>query len=117
MLYTGGNVFKLDKIIIPVNIGDHHWSLVVAYVQKREIKYYDSMEGGGGAKWVEALQVYLRGEALKWVGDSTVGQDLLKLDEWSLVSTTTDDTPQQNNGSDCAHLRAPLRSTSMKVGR
>ena len=101
MLYTGGNVFKLENIIIPVNIGDNHWSLVVAYVQKREIKYYDSMGGGGGAKWMEALQVYLRGEALKWVGDSTVGQDLLKLDEWSLVSTTTDDTPQQNNGSDC----------------
>ena len=35
------------------------------------------------------------------MGDSTVRQDLLELDEWSLVSTTTDDTPQQNNGSDC----------------
>ena len=52
------------------------------------------MEGGGGAKWVEALQVYLRGEALKWVGDSTVRQGLLELDEWPLVSTTTNDTPQ-----------------------
>ena len=50
---------------------------------------------------MEALRVYLRGEAIKWVGDSAVRQDLLKLDEWSLVSTTTDDTPQQNNGSDC----------------
>ena len=37
------------------------------------------MEGGGGAKWVEALQVYLRGEALKWVGDSTVRQGLFEL--------------------------------------
>ena len=35
------------------------------------------------------------------MGDSTVRQDLLELDEWSLVSTTTDDTPQQNNGSGC----------------
>ena len=50
MLYTGGNVFKLDKIITPVNIGDHNWSLVVAYVQKREIKYYDSMEGDPDAR-------------------------------------------------------------------
>jgi len=98
---TGGNVFKLDKIIIPVNIGDNHWSLVIAYVQEREIKYYDSMEGGGGTKWMEVLQVYLRGEAKKWVGDSTVRKGLLKLDEWSLVSTTTNNTPQQNNGSDC----------------
>ena len=94
MVSTGGNVFKLDKIIIPVNIGDNHWSLVIAYVQEREIKYYDSMEGGGGTKWMEVLQVYLRGEALKWVGDSTVRKGLLKLDEWSLVSTTTNDTPQ-----------------------
>ena len=50
---------------------------------------------------MEALQVYLRGEALKWRRDPTVRKDLLELDEWSLVSTTTDDTPQQNNGSDC----------------
>ena len=58
-------VFKLDKIIIPVNTGDRHWSLVVAYVQERKIKHYDSMEGEGGTQRMEALRVYLRGEALK----------------------------------------------------
>ncbi len=42
---TWDNVFKLDKIIIPVNTGGYHWSLVVAYVQERKIKHYDSMEG------------------------------------------------------------------------
>ena len=48
-----------------MNTGDRHWSLVVAYVQERKIKHYDSMEGEGGTQRMEALRVYLRGEALK----------------------------------------------------
>ena len=30
---TGGNVFLLDKVVIPVNLNQAHWCLCVAHVK------------------------------------------------------------------------------------
>ena len=100
ILSTGGNVFKLDRLIIPVHVDNAHWCLVVAFVQERKIQCYDSI-GQEGTRWMEALREYLRHEAEKWARDGTVARHLLALDEWTLVPTQTRETPQQNNGSDC----------------
>jgi sentrin-specific protease 1 len=96
---VSGNVFKLDKIIIPVNVGHSHWCLCVAYIQQRRIQYYDSMNGAGDT-YLNGLKYYLQEEAKKWVGDPSVPQHLLDFDSWTLVPSTGD-TPQQNNCSDC----------------
>jgi len=53
---TKGNVFLLDKILIPVNVGNYHWCLCVAYVQHRRIEYYDS-KGGNGMHFMRGLKV------------------------------------------------------------
>jgi hypothetical protein len=97
---TGGNLFKLDKIIIPINLGDSHWVLIVAFVQQRRIQYYDSCHGPGD-DYLKGLKVYLQNEAIKWKGDESVPQHLLDLEAWDLVPTDRAATPQQNNGSDC----------------
>ena len=53
---TNGNVFLLDKMVVPINISNSHWCCVVAYVQQKKIKCFDSM-GGSGLKFMEILKV------------------------------------------------------------
>jgi sentrin-specific protease 1 len=95
---TGGNVFKLELMMIPCNIENAHWCLCAANFTKKQIQYYDPM-GGDGLHFMRGLQKYLKDEAKKHVGDVSVAH-LLDLDSWELISTDKD-TPQQDNGTDC----------------
>jgi Ulp1 family protease len=64
---VGGNVFELDKLLIPVNISNRHWCLCVAHVQDKRIEYYDSM-GSTGAHYCNGLKRFFADEAKNWVG-------------------------------------------------
>ena len=52
------DVFAKDKIFIPVNISNSHWTLLVVYVQRKEIHYYDSMSGSGKTYTKAAMKVF-----------------------------------------------------------
>jgi sentrin-specific protease 1 len=91
----GGDIFCLDKVFIPVNISNVHWTCAVIFVQEKTIQYFDSM-GGDGMKYLKALLEYIKDE---W-GSKNQGQALPNQAEWKLVSTTID-TPRQENGFDC----------------
>lgn len=39
----GIDVFKMDKLLFPINVDDMHWALVVIYPQKKEIHLFDSL--------------------------------------------------------------------------
>lgn len=95
-----GNIFGLDKLVIPININDSHWTLIVAFMQERRVQYYDSLHSPG-ANYLKAFKVYLQGEAEKWKGDKLVPEHLLNIDEWNLVPTDHTATPKQNNNPDC----------------
>ena len=87
------DIFELDKIFIPINISQSHWSLAVILIQKKEILYVDSMNGQGkGTKYVKAL--------LRWLVDEarTRKNTALNTSEWKLTSISC---PQQRNGFDC----------------
>lgn len=43
----GKSLFKLDKILIPVNIGLYHWTLACIFMEKKCIQYYDSLNTDG----------------------------------------------------------------------
>jgi len=98
---TGGNVFLLDKMVVPVNVGNSHWCLCVAFVQQKKIQYFDSM-GGPGFRFMRGLKQYFKDEAKKYRGQaSSAGfAHLLNVDEWELVPTQNG-TLQQTNGKDC----------------
>ena len=51
------DVFEKEKIFIPVNINNTHWTLLVVYIQKKEIHYYDSMSGSGKTYTKAAMKV------------------------------------------------------------
>jgi hypothetical protein len=95
---AGGCVFKLDKLIVPVNVSNSHWCLAVAHVRERRLQYYDSM--------------VLQGEAKKYNGDA--GVDVAN---WEVVPTQVWGprrcgahagellASQQDNSDDCGILR------------
>jgi sentrin-specific protease 1 len=91
----GKDIFGLDKVFIPVNMSNVHWTCVVIFVQERKIQFFDSM-AGDGMYYMKALLQYLKDE---WASKNN-GQELPHLSEWKLVSTTLD-TPRQKNGYDC----------------
>ena len=72
------NIFEKDKIFIPVNISNTHWTLLVVFMQAKQIHYYDSMSSSG-KKYMQT--------AMRWVKDE--GREKLKMEvdesEWKLV--------------------------------
>jgi len=90
----GKDIFNLDKIVIPVNVGRMHWVCVVAYMQEKRIQFYDSM-GDAGNDYLQHMFRFLQDEHM-----DKKKQPLPDADSWQLV-TCTNDTPRQRNGYDC----------------
>mmetsp|Transcript_25488 Transcript_25488/g.42539 ORF Transcript_25488/g.42539 Transcript_25488/m.42539 type:complete len:449 (+) Transcript_25488:85-1431(+) len=90
------DVFEKEKIFMPVNLNNTHWTMAVVFVQRKEIHYYDSMSGCGN-RWLEAVLHWLQDEA-----DTKKGQ-VLEAAEWTLLDggPSAAAVPQQQNGSDC----------------
>lgn len=86
------DVLELDKVIIPINISNCHWTLGAIFVQNKEIHYYDSM-GSTGQKYLDAMW--------QWVFDEVKAKKriLLNKSEWTILPVP--ETPKQNNGTDC----------------
>lgn len=86
------DIFARDKIFIPINISNTHWTIAIVLIQLKEIHYYDSMRGEGG-KYKTGL--------LQWVKDDAKAKKGIDLDtsDWKLISKRN--CPQQQNGFDC----------------
>jgi sentrin-specific protease 1 len=91
----GGDIFKLHKLFIPINIPGVHWTLIVISFSEHSIQYYDSMGHGHGAFYLEQVFKYLKDESER-IGR----QDAFIEKEWKKI-TCTEDTPQQGNSHDC----------------
>ena len=115
------DIFEKEKIYFPINIGNAHWTLLVLFVQLRQIHYYDSMDGRG-KKYLDTI--------LQWVVDEGKEKKEIVVDtsDWLLVEHYSVEkvkqilaangneeffranyskfgqrhyVPQQNNGFDC----------------
>lgn len=87
----GKDIFKLDKIIIPINQGNAHWICGVIFMKEKRIQIYDSL-GGSGRVYLNALFQYVQDEH-----KDKKKSPLPDIDEWTCVVTTRD-TPTQQNG-------------------
>jgi hypothetical protein len=36
------DLFELDRVLVPVNMGNHHWTLAIVNTTEERIEYYDS---------------------------------------------------------------------------
>ncbi|QRW00650.1 Ulp1 protease family, carboxy-terminal catalytic domain protein [Ceratobasidium sp. AG-Ba] len=86
------DIFKKDVVLLPVNIGNMHWTCAAINFAKKRIEYYDSM-GTNRGKIYKHLREYLNKEHLdkkKKPFDFTGWKDYF-----------SDDAPQQDNAHDC----------------
>ena len=57
-----GNIFQVQKMVMPVNVGGGHWALIVAYMKERKLRSFDSMNSKHGAV-MEMLLKHFEAEA------------------------------------------------------
>eukprot|EP00946_MAST-07B_sp_MAST-7B-sp1_P003145 g3145.t1 len=88
------DIFALQRMVVPVNIGNTHWTSVQVDFSRKEIVFYDSM-GGPGDEYLEAVLGYLKAEHEKKKETPMPGAD-----KWVLRNSGRS-VPQQKNGSDC----------------
>ena len=88
----GGNIFSLEKFVVPIDIGNGHWTCAVIHMNAKKVAYYDSLKGRG-KKYMKALFNYVKEE---WRRRHNT--ELPCSDEWSM---TTVACPHQRNGYDC----------------
>ena len=83
-----GNVQNLDVVLFPVNVNGNHWTLVVASIYDKTLRYLDSLSGDG-TTYLDAVE--------KWFGDEANARGLSQL-SWSRPNVVC---PQQHNSFDC----------------
>jgi hypothetical protein len=86
---------KLDKLLLPININNMHWVLIVVNFKIKSINYYDSKSGNSdnGIYYLDLIKNWL-------VSDNN---NLFKENKnhWNLEIINKDLIPQQNNDNDC----------------
>jgi len=90
----GKDIFNLNKILFPINMGNMHWICAAIFMKKKRIEIFDSM-GSNGNRYLEALFNYIQDEHI-----DKKKTPLPDADSWELVPTQRD-TPRQTNGHDC----------------
>ncbi|KAI9836425.1 MAG: hypothetical protein M1819_001456 [Sarea resinae] len=83
----GKNLLKVEKIFIPVHLGNH-WTLMVLSPIDRQIEFYDSLYELNHEVHVKRVKKWIKAE---------LGRDYVD-DEWKFVPNRS---PKQSNGSDC----------------
>lgn len=85
---NGKNLLEVERVFIPCNLGDSHWTLMVVSPKYHLIEYFDSFHGLG-TRQVNHVKEWLKEE---------LGKDLYNEEEWRVVTRAG---PRQNNNSDC----------------
>jgi hypothetical protein len=90
------DIFELDRLFIPVNQEQAHWTFMLVEIQSREIYYFDSMEDGGRYKdkCVETVTKFLQDEWRDKKGK-------ISKFKWKVGKSKFGSVPQQENGIDC----------------
>jgi hypothetical protein len=82
-----------QRLLFPINIDNHHWTLGAVDMVRKEVVYYDSLRGDG-ARYTEAL--------LHWVRDIFHFYDYATSEDWSYWNVrVSKEGPRQNDGHSC----------------
>jgi hypothetical protein len=85
------NIFKMNKVFIPINISNTHWVLVVVYISQKTVCYYDSY-GSDGSRFLVNI--------MKWIKEeSHICREQYSETDWKVISRA--ECPRQRNGFDC----------------
>lgn len=89
----GIDVFCYESIFIPVNISNSHWTLIVIKLDKKELHYYDSMNGDGEMYTAIAMGWLVNEMKVK------KNEDIL-MSEWNVI-VKRDNPKQLNDHNEC----------------
>jgi hypothetical protein len=93
---------QLNKVFFPVNVGNYHWCLIVAYMEEKKIICFDSMENGRSRRaYIELVIAFLEDESVGLNQDSRfpkVPFDFC-VNEWVIEERA--ECPRQLNDYDC----------------
>lgn len=93
------DAFSRSKIIIPLNINNDHWTLVVIDFKSQAFTYYDSLASKSSAvamKWLDIAKRWLIDEAHHKGRD----EHIKNIKDWKMEPAPAG-LPQQPNGYDC----------------
>jgi len=85
------DIFEMDKVVVPVHMGNH-WCLAVVNFREKRFEYYDSL-GGSNSTCLKALRQYVKEE------HKDKKKKEIDLSDWT--DYTPSDIPHQRNGYDC----------------
>eukprot|EP00927_Polykrikos_kofoidii_P085244 TRINITY_DN9218_c0_g1_i1.p1 TRINITY_DN9218_c0_g1~~TRINITY_DN9218_c0_g1_i1.p1 ORF type:complete len:887 (+),score=139.97 TRINITY_DN9218_c0_g1_i1:268-2661(+) len=89
------DIFKMDCVIFPMNVGESHWALGVIDFKAKGFRYFDSMFCNPHRNFVTFLRKYVEDEHKSKKSSPFPG-----IDSWDLIKHK-DPVPQQRNGFDC----------------
>ena len=60
----GNNLFRLDKLMIPINITNTHWLLACVFLKENRVQIYDSFPPDDDDRqyWLDVIKKYLSEE-------------------------------------------------------
>lgn len=85
------DLFKMDKIFVPIHLGTH-WTLAVINLKDKRFEYYDSLNGSP-----HKILTHLR----KYIQDESMDKKKTPFNVDSFKDYQRKDIPQQKNGYDC----------------
>lgn len=89
------DIFELDYVLFPMNIGESHWAMGVIDIRENGFRYFDSMFCKPHRNFVPFLRHYVQDEH-----KARKGKEIQGIEDWDLIRHKTP-VPQQNNGYDC----------------
>lgn len=89
------DIFAMDYVVIPMNIGEMHWALSIMDFRTSSFRYMDSMRCPPCENLEHYLRRYLEDEHVSKKGAPFVGADA-----WHMAPVDPQ-LPQQDNGFDC----------------
>lgn len=88
------DIFALDRLLVPINLGNVHWVCAVVDLKRKRIEYYDSMtDRGQRHDAFEHLLGYLHSEHKEKKGST--------FDDEGWEEAFSANSPKQDNGCDC----------------
>jgi len=98
------DLFSLDKVIVPVHLGNH-WCLAIVNFNNKRFEYYDSL-GGDNLTCHKALRRY--------IADEHKDKKKTDFDFTGWENYTPKDIPHQRNGYDCGVFMCKFADFSSK---
>ena len=96
---NGTKLLEVERLFIPINLGNMHWTLCVVSPTAKRIDYYDSL-GGSGTTVINNI--------LEWLEYELPNQNVRS---WQ---SSQNSQPHQTNGSDCGVF---VLTTSLMIMR